>query len=344
MARIPKVAIACQGGGSHAAFAAGLLRRLLGTPLRERFELVAISGTSGGAMCAGLAWSGLVSSGPDEAARRLDAFWRDLEAVGVVDSIANFWTVTLARLPVTAEVSPYLYNPIAEPALRNLLRRYVDLESLPTDPALRCHPMLLVAAVDILNGERVIFTGETLGYDELIASAAIPPLFRAVSAEGRLCWDGLFAANPPVREFTDLPELPDEIWIIQLNPQDRETEPRLMPDIIDRRNELAGNLSLGQELYFITRVNGLLQEFPALAARYRPIAVRVVEIGVRNLDYPSKLDRNPELLERLMKDGEERAPWFFDARSEWPRIGTVPPPRSLGKMPPPRRVVVRSLQ
>ena len=122
MARIPKVAIACQGGGSHAAFAAGLLRRLLGTPLRERFELVAISGTSGGAMCAGLAWSGLVSSGPDEAARRLDAFWRDLEAVGVVDSIANFWTVTLARLPVTAEVSPYLYNPIAEPALRNLLR------------------------------------------------------------------------------------------------------------------------------------------------------------------------------------------------------------------------------
>src|SRR3954453_2049970 len=180
MARIPKVAIACQGGGSHAAFAAGLLRRLLGTPLRERFELVAISGTSGGAMCAGLAWSGLFSSGPDEAARRLDAFWRDLEAVGVVDSIANFWTVTLARLPVTAEVSPYLYNPIAEPALRDLLRRYVDLESLPTDPALRCHPMLLVAAVDILNGERVIFTGERLGYDELIASAAIPPLFRAV--------------------------------------------------------------------------------------------------------------------------------------------------------------------
>jgi NTE family protein len=337
MAHPPKVAIACQGGGSHAAFAAGLLRRLLGTELRERFDLVAISGTSGGAMCAGVAWSGLVASGPDEAARRLDAFWRDVEVGGVADSIANFWAVTLARFPVTAEISPYLYNPAAEPALRKLLRRYADLESLPADPARRRRPMLLVGAVDILNGERLVFTGETLGYDELIASAALPPLFRAVSAEGRLCWDGLFAANPPVREFTDLPDLPDEIWVIQLNPQLRETEPRTIQDITDRRNELAGNLSLGQELHFITRVNRLLADFPDLARRYKPITVRVVEIGVPGLDYPSKLDRSPDLIERLMQNGEERAPWFFDARSAWPRPGAVPPPRALGKMPPPLR-------
>src|SRR4030095_5405006 len=75
----PRVAIACQGGGSHAAFAAGVLVHLLGDRQRERFRLAALSGTSGGAMCAALAWRGLVASGPEEATRRLVRFWRDLE-------------------------------------------------------------------------------------------------------------------------------------------------------------------------------------------------------------------------------------------------------------------------
>ena len=56
MSTIPKVAIACQGGGSHAAFAAGVLVQLLSSAQRERFRLVALSGTSGGAVCAALAW------------------------------------------------------------------------------------------------------------------------------------------------------------------------------------------------------------------------------------------------------------------------------------------------
>ncbi|HEU4581157.1 MAG TPA: patatin-like phospholipase family protein, partial [Polyangiaceae bacterium] len=76
---IPKVAIACQGGGSHAAFAAGVLTGLLRSEQQQqRFELVALSGSSGGAMCASLLWRGLVSSGPREAVERLLAFWRDL--------------------------------------------------------------------------------------------------------------------------------------------------------------------------------------------------------------------------------------------------------------------------
>jgi NTE family protein len=46
-----RVAIACQGGGSHSAFTAGVLTRLLAEKL-ERYEIVALSGTSGGAICA----------------------------------------------------------------------------------------------------------------------------------------------------------------------------------------------------------------------------------------------------------------------------------------------------
>ena len=54
-----RVAIACQGGGSHSAFTAGALKRLL-TEERNRYEIVALSGTSGGAICALLVWYALL--------------------------------------------------------------------------------------------------------------------------------------------------------------------------------------------------------------------------------------------------------------------------------------------
>jgi NTE family protein len=43
-----RVAIACQGGGSHTAFTCGVLRRLLAA-WDDGYELVGISGSSGGA-------------------------------------------------------------------------------------------------------------------------------------------------------------------------------------------------------------------------------------------------------------------------------------------------------
>jgi NTE family protein len=280
---VPKVAIACQGGGSHAAFAAGVLFRLLDAEHRRRFQLVALSGTSGGAVCAALVWRGLVASGADEAAQRLSAFWRDIQVRDLMDAIGNLWAVWMARAPVTFEVSPYLYEPQAQPRLQELLRSHV------------------------------------------IASAAVPPLFHAVpDDEGHLYWDGLFASNPPVREFTDLAERPDEIWVVQINPQHRDREPRSIREIVDRRNELAGNLSLGQELYFVDTINRLIDDHQALAAKYKRIGLRVVELAAEDLDYQSKLDRDGAFIEQLLDAGRERADWFFDARSEWPRERTAP--------------------
>lgn len=45
--RMKRVAIACQGGGSHTAFTAGVLKKLL-TQRQERYEMVGFSGASGG--------------------------------------------------------------------------------------------------------------------------------------------------------------------------------------------------------------------------------------------------------------------------------------------------------
>jgi len=316
MSAIPKVAIACQGGGSHAAFAAGVLLDLLRPAQWQRFELVALSGTSGGAMCAALTWAGLLVS-PEDAHRRLSAFWRDVEARDLGDAVANFWSVWLARLQVIAEVSPYVYAPLAERRLTELLFEHLALEKIEADQSERDRVKLYIGATDVLSGERKIFEKETLGYDALIASAAVPPIFRAVNIDGVPYWDGVFTTNPPVREFTNLDPRPDEIWIVQINPQRRAREPKTMQDIVDRRNELSGNLSLLQELAFIQKVNELLAEHGDLQRRYAPIKIRVVPLG-EDLDYPSKLDRNRTLIERLLKSGEARAEWFFDSRSDWP--------------------------
>ena len=47
-----RVVIACQGGGSHTAFTAGVLKRLLGARELAGYQVSGLSGTSGGAVCA----------------------------------------------------------------------------------------------------------------------------------------------------------------------------------------------------------------------------------------------------------------------------------------------------
>ena len=53
---------------------------------------------------------------------------------------------------------------------------------------------------------------------------------------------------------------PEEIWIIQVNRAQHDDVPERPSDIFDRRNHLAGNLSLQHELQLIEMVNMLLQE------------------------------------------------------------------------------------
>lgn len=79
---ITRVAIACQGGGSQTAFTAGVLDRILEDYAgqsgdRRWYELIGFSGTSGGTICAFLAWYGFVTSGPETARTLLRSFWED---------------------------------------------------------------------------------------------------------------------------------------------------------------------------------------------------------------------------------------------------------------------------
>ena len=71
-----RVAIACQGGGSHTAFTAEVLKRFLHAEELEGHEVVGLSGTSGGAVCALLAWHNLLRGDGAEENRLMPAyFW-----------------------------------------------------------------------------------------------------------------------------------------------------------------------------------------------------------------------------------------------------------------------------
>ena len=303
------VAIACQGGGSHTAFTGGALQRLLAD---GDHRPVALSGTSGGAVCALLAWYGLLTGGAAEAGRLLERFWQENAATTLSGKAANAWLVGLARLEGRVSlptVSPYAYPDIAGTAFTDLLTRHVDVDRLARlqESPQEDQPLLLLGASDVLSGDFKAFSSRRreITVNAVLASAAVPLLFRAVEEQGRYYWDGLFSQNPPVRE---LPQAgPEEIWVIRINPRARASEPKTVGDIADRRNELAGNLSLEQELHFIRKVNEWAER---LGDPFRRIEIREIALDL-DLDVASKLDRSPALLRRLFDRGQEQADSFL---------------------------------
>ena len=85
-----------------------------------------------------------------------------------------------------------------------------------------------------------------------------------------------------------------------------------MVEIADRRNELAGNLSLHQEIHFIEKINELREKGILQDGKYKNIMVRRIEMS-RRLDTASKLDRAPSFVRGLISHGEERAEEFLSA-------------------------------
>ena len=73
-------------------------------------------------------------------------------------------------------------------------------------------------------------------------------------------------------------------------------------DITDRRNELAGNLSLNQELFFVNQANEWLDKGWLAADHFKHIEVRHIPLTLE-LDYPSKLDRSPAFIAELLAEG-----------------------------------------
>src|SRR4051794_22397737 len=191
-----RVAIACQGGGSHTAFTAGALTGLLGATELEEYDIVAISGTSGGAICALLAWTALLQQEPHQAGPLLEGFWADNAASTPMEALVNpmvLWVSSLQNLGLLPLVSPYDIPVDGLGQFRKLLERWVDFDRLdPPRPG--SSPLLLIGAVDVLSGHFRAFNSwrEPITAEAVLASAAIPTLFPAVHTDEGTYWDGLF--------------------------------------------------------------------------------------------------------------------------------------------------------
>jgi len=349
-----RVAIACQGGGSQCAFVAGALKTLFARGVHDRFQIVGLSGTSGGAFTAALGWLGLLEQAQGDRRPiedRILACWQDLTAQNFQEITFDALCIETLRLVERGILPSLARSPsslgfalgsrvasafIGRPEftdLRALLSKHVDFRALPT-LVRPDSPVLLVSAADVVDGTFKVFSSarNEISIDSLLASAAIPTLFPAAEVNGHLYWDGIFSSNPPLIPFlrqSTMGQVPlaEEIWVIQVNRSRNDNVPTTPADIQDRRNHLAGNLSLQHELQLIEILNLLLKN-GALTSEFRArmgldateqVAVRFIRMSrdlEQTLDYPSKLSRQPGHIARLMADGVEQANQFLDALPE----------------------------
>jgi NTE family protein len=251
-------------------------------------------------------------------------------------------------------------------------KRYFDLIKLLGDscPALKHNSIewngvntrLLIGASEVINGFESVFDSDVnkgtkprkvsywrqrlpLSIDGVAASGTLPIFREAQHIEGDgYYWDGLYSQNPPVREFFTrtheepgfgADEIPDEVWIVRINPQQWPYVPDTNADIQDRENELMGNLSLHKELDFILKVNEWSKDYPDFGRDHKQVTVRTIKMKEKTADdlqYASKFDRSHEFSERLCDEGCEVArDWLDDWRKG--KAGEYPEDAAYRKIP-----------
>ena len=367
-----KIAIACQGGGSQTAFTAGALKTLCQAQIHEEFEVVGISGTSGGALCATLLWYSYMK-GERPVWERMIAFWKENTAQGPVEHAINQFIVDTMRL-VNAGMLPTFQMSPSSPMMqatmemmttgqrkgfsdfRGLIESHIDFAEIASWGPRAQRPVLILGAANVTSGALAKFVSsrEAICVEHILASCAVPNIFPAVQIGKDAYWDGLFSDNPPVEELIrprsmGVENVPDEIWLIKINPTARQRTPVKPAEIIDRRNQLEGNISLFQQLGHLELINDMIlaDAFrPEFLAQFdikapvriprsfhtdqaRPYHIPCIEMPVELqdlLDYEGKIDRGSANINRLIAEGEKAAAVFLRDRA----AAVAASPRAVG--------------
>lgn len=346
-----KVAIACQGGGSQTAFTAGVLKSFFEREVQKDWTITSFSGTSGGAVCSILAWYGMLRAAQGDKtpiSNRLAEFWSELSAQHPEELTLENWTSSYLRMVERGmfphfEMSPaglfcqtmfailqsFLPRHVFTD-LRAMLEKHIDFKELP-QLIREDSPLLVVGAADVLSGEMKKFYSQhgEICVEAILASAAVPNLFPAVQIGDKFYWDGLFSDNPPIQEllrprFVGPEHVPDEVWVIQINPSHTKTVPTTPAQIVDRRNQMIGNVSFQHSLQLAEMINMILSvggftdevwETVMKMPKRGPIKIRIIQMSdelMESLDYVSKLSRAPEHIARLLQEGEQQGAKFLD--------------------------------
>jgi NTE family protein len=248
-----RVNLALQGGGAHGAFTWGVLDHLLED---GRLSFSGISGASAGAVNAVMLADGLARGGAEEARKRLAEFWRAASIGGslpapqraVLDRMLSLFPmagspVQLLVDTVARMMSPYDFNPLNINPLKDLIERFVDFDAIRKFNSLE----LFITATNVHSGRMRVFRREDMSADVVMASSALPHVFRAVEINGEPYWDGGFTGNPAILPLIAAnPD--DDVLLVQIAPLVRDDTPTTARDILSRVNEISFASSLAAEL------------------------------------------------------------------------------------------------
>jgi NTE family protein len=321
---VKKVNLALQGGGAHGAFTWGVLDYLLED---GRLAVAGLSGTSAGALNAVICVDGLARGGPEGAQKRLAEFWRAVSIDGklpalqrrIVERMLNF--TPLEGSPVQAWLnvmsryfSPYDLNPLNINPLREVIERFVDFEAVRNAIGVQ----LFIAATNVVTGRLRIFPRDKVTADVIMASAALPLVFQAVTIDGTPYWDGGYMGNPAIFPFFR-DTTTEDVVIVQINPVERHDVPTSNREIMNRINEITFNSSLLAEYRAIEFVSreidlGRLPHGFGRDEYHRINAHRIVlSDGHKAYSADSKLSTDYDFFRMLHASGRRAARHFLDA-------------------------------
>ena len=282
--------LAIQGGGTHGAYAWGVIDRLLED---GRIRIEGISATSAGSMNAIITAYGNMTGGRGGARAALYRFWKQISEAGAIYSPlkkmpweyfqrnwADNWNIDNSMSyrmfdTLTRMVSPYQLNPLNFNPLRQLVEKSVDFDELK-----RCQTTkLFLSATNVRTGKVRVFRTEEITADVVMASACLPMLFQAVQIGDDHYWDGGYMGNPalfPLFYHTKSRDL----LVIHINPIEREELPTSSADIMNRLNEITFNASLLKEMRAIAFVSRLIEE-DWLKAKYKDKLKHLIMHAIR---------------------------------------------------------------
>jgi NTE family protein len=317
--RKPRVVnLALQGGGSHGAFAWGVLDRLLE---EEALSFEGICGTSAGAANAVVLADGFAAGGRKGARQALRIYWQrvsDLWGRGPftpsligggnpdfgLENSLGFRFIE----PMTHFASPYQLNPFNLNPFRDMLAEAIDFDRVRRQTALK----LFVCATDVETAKVKIFTGKELGVDHVLASTCLPLLMQAVEIDGAYYWDGMYSGNPAIYPLVYECDSRD-ILLVHITPAERPGVPKTSPAIMNRMQEISSNTSLIREMRMIASYNKLIEQGRMGGGKRMRMHVIEAQEFIGAFSWSSRLNAEWDFLQHLYNTGRAHTDQWLEA-------------------------------
>jgi NTE family protein len=299
-------AIVLQGGGALGAYELGALKALYEE--RPGFKPAVITGVSIGAITAAV-----LAGAKGDPIQTLDRLWREKLTVLPLlpaffqsayqqfvpkvfqQSLAVMGNPGMYKLRPQSLYAPLLGTSIYDTApLRRTLAELVDLRKLNDGGIRVAVGATNVGTSDVKYFDNIVDNGEgRLSFEDVIASASLPPGFPMTNINGDYYWDGgLFSNTPLSPAINHLEELETdkrELVVIELFPREVPI-PDNMSDVVNRMVQLqfTNRLKLDEKLF--EKVNDFIELVERIDESVAPDDPIRQEEGYKNLRRHKRID------------------------------------------------------